>query len=149
MFPIEALHFRLPWRVRRRDIAGAGKRRLGYPATALEFPDCGLRFARQRCSIVPEESPRSGDRPTQPAMAGVPAPEGDFSQIPPAPAVAARAARRTYDEDRLDLLENAQRSAGERRRTDLRFFGLTFLLFAVLLIVVAGAILLWRHLSAS
>jgi hypothetical protein len=54
---------------------------------------------------------------------------------------------RTYDEDRLDLLENAQRPAAERRHTDIRFFSVTLLLLALLVVLVGGAILLWRRLS--
>jgi hypothetical protein len=67
----------------------------------------------------------------------------------PAPPLSAHVAERTYDEDRLDLLENTQRSASERRRTDFRFFALTLLLLGLLVVLVAGAVLLWRHLSGG
>jgi len=127
-------------------VVGGNNPTVRYPVRELEFRPAACA---QRCSIVPEVNPGSGGSPARPDAPGAPAIIGDSRGAVPTPPLLTRVADRTYDEDRLDLLENAHRSASERRRTDFRFIALTLLLLGLLVALIAGAVLLWRHFSGG
>jgi hypothetical protein len=108
-----------------------------------------LSVRAERCSITADEIPRSEGYAAQPDTAEIaPSPGGPAPNTPPTP-FPAKCGPAIRDEDRLDLLENAARSAADRRSTDRQFIGRSLLLLAVLLALVAGAVLLWSRLHGK
>ena len=102
-----------------------------------------------RCPIVEDEVPRSEGNAAHPDRAGPAPPAPEIGALRSPSAVTEQASSAAFNEDRLDLLENAQRSARDRRQTDLRFIGRTLILVILLIAILVGALAFWSRSAGN